>query len=63
MGKTKILASSESATTLEITASRDVRAELARALITAGYDLLRMQQNERRLESIFMNLTRTGGPQ
>jgi len=63
VGKTKILASSESATTLEITASRDVRAELARALVTAGHDVLRLQHNERRLESIFMNLTRAGGPQ
>ena len=63
VGKTRILASSESATTLEITANRDVRADLARALVTAGHDLLRMQQNERRLESIFMSLTRTGGPQ
>ncbi len=63
VSKTRILASSASATTLEITASHDVRAELARALITAGCDLLRLQQNERRLESIFMNLTHRGGPQ
>jgi ABC-2 type transport system ATP-binding protein len=63
VGKTRILASSEAATTLEITASRDVRAELARALVAAGCDLLRLEQIERRLESIFMNLTHPRGPQ
>jgi ABC-2 type transport system ATP-binding protein len=63
--KAKTVTSSESATILEITAHRDVRAEVARQLVTAGCDLLRLEQNERRLESIFMNLTQgpAGGPQ
>jgi ABC-2 type transport system ATP-binding protein len=63
VSKARVLTSSQSATTLEIAASSDVRAEIARALVTAGCDLLRLEQNERRLESIFMNLTHTGGPQ
>jgi ABC-2 type transport system ATP-binding protein len=63
--KARIVTSSDSATALEITASRDVRAEVARQLVTAGCDLLRLEQNERRLESIFMSLTQSppGGPQ
>jgi ABC-2 type transport system ATP-binding protein len=65
VAKVRVVASSEDATTLEIAASRDVRAEVARTLVTAGCDLLRLEHNERRLESIFMNLTQTpaGGPQ
>jgi ABC-2 type transport system ATP-binding protein len=66
VGKARIVASSEDgARTFEIVASRDVRAEVARLLVTAGCDLLRLEQNDRRLESIFMNLTQTptGGPQ
>ena len=65
VSKVRIVASSDSATTLEIKSTRDVRAEVARQLVTAGCDLLRLEQNERRLESIFMNLTHTpaGGPQ
>jgi ABC-2 type transport system ATP-binding protein len=50
-------------TTLEIAANRDVRADVARHLVGAGCDLLRLEQNERRLESIFMNLTREDGGQ
>jgi ABC-2 type transport system ATP-binding protein len=61
----KIVTRSEGATMVEITAIGDVRAEVARQLVTAGCDLLRLEQNERRLESIFMNLTQgpAGGPQ
>ena len=65
VSKARVLVTSDSATTLEITASRDVRPEVARQLVAAGCDLLRLEQNERRLESIFMNLTQApaGGPQ
>ena len=61
----KIVTRSEGATVVEVTAIGDVRAEVARQLVTAGCDLLRLEQNERRLESIFMNLTQgpAGGPQ
>jgi ABC-2 type transport system ATP-binding protein len=52
-------------TVFEIVASADVRAEVARLLVSAGCDLLRLERSESRLESIFMNLTKspTGGPQ
>jgi ABC-2 type transport system ATP-binding protein len=65
VSKVRVVSASDSATTLEITATRDVRAEVARILVSAGCDLLLLQQNERRLESIFMNLTQapTGGAQ
>ena len=65
VAKTRVVSTSESATTWELTANRDVRAQVARTVVTAGHDLLRLEQNERRLESIFMNLTQAspGGPQ
>lgn len=65
VGKVRIAASSDDGTTFEIAASRDVRAEVARQLVGTGCDLLRLEQNERRLESIFMNLTQaeSAGPQ
>jgi len=56
-------ATSEDTTVFEITASADIRAEVARLLVSAGCDLLRLTRSESRLESIFMNLTQAGGPQ
>ncbi|HEY5283098.1 MAG TPA: ABC transporter ATP-binding protein [Polyangia bacterium] len=56
-------ATSEGTTVFEITASADIRAEVARLLVSAGCDLLRLERSESRLESIFMNLTQAGGPQ
>jgi ABC-2 type transport system ATP-binding protein len=56
---------SDAATLFQITANADVRAEVARTLVGAGCDLLRLSQSASRLESIFMNLAQkpTGGPQ
>jgi ABC-2 type transport system ATP-binding protein len=53
------------ATVFEIAASTDVRADVARLLVGAGCDLVRLDRSASRLESIFMNLTQktTGGPQ
>jgi hypothetical protein len=46
----------------EVAASTDVRAEVARTLVAAGCDLLRLERNASRLEAIFMSLThRSGG--
>ena len=56
-------ATSEGTTVFEITASADIRAEVARLLVSASCDLLRLERSESRLESIFMNLTQAGGPQ
>jgi len=44
-------------TVFDIVANADVRAEVARLLVGAGCDLLRLERGESRLESIFMNLT------
>jgi len=54
---------SEATTVFEITAGTDVRAEVARVLVGAGCDLLRLERSTSRLEAIFMNLAKTGGPQ
>ena len=55
----------ENTTVFEIVASSDVRADVARLMVGAGCDLLRLERSESRLESIFMNLTQSpaGGPQ
>ena len=55
----------EGATVFEVVANADVRADVARLLVTAGCDLLRLERSASRLESIFMNLTKrpAGGPQ
>jgi ABC-2 type transport system ATP-binding protein len=65
VSRVRVVSANDSATTLEIIASRDVRAEAARLLVEVGCDLLRLEKNDGRLESIFMNLTQTpsGGPQ
>lgn len=65
VSRVRVASTNDSETTLEIIASRDVRAEVARLLVGEGCDLLRLEKNDRRLESIFMNLTQTppGGPQ
>jgi len=48
---------SEAATVFEITTSADIRPEVARMLVAAGCDLLRLEKSTSRLESIFMTLT------
>jgi ABC-2 type transport system ATP-binding protein len=56
----------ETSTVYTIVANTDVRAEVARLLVAAGCDLLRLEARAQlSLESIFMSLTAkpTGGPQ
>jgi ABC-2 type transport system ATP-binding protein len=57
VGKAKARSTADDTTVFEIVASADVRAEVARLLVGAGCDLLRLERSESRLESIFMNLT------
>jgi ABC-2 type transport system ATP-binding protein len=45
---------------MRISALTDVRAQLARTLVLAGLDLLRFDRGATRLESIFIQLARTG---
>jgi ABC-2 type transport system ATP-binding protein len=54
-------AESSEATTLEVEAEagRDVRAEIARAIVARGLDLLALQQVGMSLEEIFLHLTTT----
>jgi len=63
--KAQVRSTSADATVFEIMASADIRADVARLLVTAGCDLLRLERSTSRLESIFMNLTKqlAGGPQ
>jgi ABC-2 type transport system ATP-binding protein len=59
-------ATPEGGTVLTIAASNDVRAEIARLLVSSGCDLLRLEsKTQLSLESIFMSLTAkpAGGPQ
>lgn len=56
----------EASTVITVVASGDVRAELARLLVSGGCDLLRLESKaQASLESIFMSLTQkpVGGPQ
>jgi ABC-2 type transport system ATP-binding protein len=41
----------------ELACERDIRAEVARAVVGAGHDLLALQQDAARLESVFLALT------
>jgi ABC-2 type transport system ATP-binding protein len=47
--------------TLQLQASPDLRPRVAQALVGAGMELLRLDRGTQRLESIFLNLTRSGG--
>jgi ABC-2 type transport system ATP-binding protein len=47
--------------TLQLQASPDLRPRVAQALVGAGLELLRLDRGTQRLESIFLNLTGTGG--
>jgi ABC-2 type transport system ATP-binding protein len=62
-GVLSVRARSESADTatleVEAEAGRDVRAEIARAIVTRGLDLLSLQQVGMSLEEIFLHLTTT----
>jgi ABC-2 type transport system ATP-binding protein len=57
VAKAHCLSTSDTGVVFEITATTDVRADIARMLVGAGCDLLRLERSARRLESIFMNLT------
>jgi ABC-2 type transport system ATP-binding protein len=65
VSKTQTRSTPDNTTVFDIAASTDVRAEVARLMVAAGCDLLRLERSESRLESIFMNLTHGpgGGPQ
>jgi hypothetical protein len=39
-----------------VTASADCRAEVCRALVMAGYDVLQLERAERELERVFLEL-------
>jgi ABC-2 type transport system ATP-binding protein len=65
VSRAKAHATADGTTVFDIVASTDVRADVARLLVGAGCDLLRLECSESRLESIFMNLTQgpAGDPQ
>jgi gliding motility-associated transport system ATP-binding protein len=46
---------------LQVQAPADLRPRVAQALVGAGLELLRLDRGTQRLESIFLNLTRSGG--
>ncbi|HUS64201.1 MAG TPA: ABC transporter ATP-binding protein [Kofleriaceae bacterium] len=50
----------DGAKAFEVTAERDVRAELCRAMVEAGHDVVRLGGSERKLENIFLKLVQGG---
>ena len=55
-------ATTQDSTVFDITCGADIRPEVARLLVGAGCDLLRLERSSSRLEGIFMGLTgRAGG--
>jgi ABC-2 type transport system ATP-binding protein len=54
------LADEDGAEVFEITASSDVRAELARAVVAGGHDMMGLARTERELENIFLKLVQGG---
>jgi ABC-2 type transport system ATP-binding protein len=51
----------DDAMSFEVTAERDVRAELCRSLVEAGHGVVRLGGSERKLENIFLKLVQGGG--
>jgi ABC-2 type transport system ATP-binding protein len=47
--------------TFDVTSSRDARADICRALVEAGHDVLKLDRSQSELESVFMKLVQ-GGP-
>jgi ABC-2 type transport system ATP-binding protein len=58
VGEATVLRESDGVTTLSFRALPDLRPRLARALVQAGVDLLRIDRGAARLESIFLQLTK-----
>ncbi len=58
--QTIVTLEAEGETALRVRASADVRADLVRALVGAGFDVLRVDRGSNRLESIFLQLARDG---
>ena len=51
----------DDAMSFEVTADRDVRAELCRKLVEGGHGVVRLGGSERKLENIFLKLVQGGG--
>ncbi len=52
--------SDEGATVFEVASKVDVRAEICRALVAQGHDILQLARSQRELENIFLQLVRGG---
>jgi ABC-2 type transport system ATP-binding protein len=59
VGEATVLAEANGVATLSFRAAPDLRPRLARALVQNGVDLLRIDRGAARLESIFIQLTKT----
>mgnify|MGYP001194575692 FL=1 len=57
VGEVRLVGEEQGVTTLTLTTAGDVRAALARAVVTAGHDLLRLQPGSGQLEGLFLQLT------
>jgi ABC-2 type transport system ATP-binding protein len=61
LGEATILREGDGVSALTFRAPPELRPRLARALVQNGIDLLRIDRGAARLESIFLQLTKTGG--
>lgn len=57
MGAVRILSEDDGVVTLHLEGAAELRPAIARALVAAGLDLLRLDKGAERLESIFLKLT------
>jgi ABC-2 type transport system ATP-binding protein len=55
---TRVLSEGNGTAVLRVDAATDVRPQIARAVVTAGMDLLRLQRETEALEDIFLRLTK-----
>lgn len=58
VARTSVLRQAGGVTTLRVESSADLRAQVARALVMGGIDLVRIDRGAARLEDIFLQLTR-----
>ncbi len=59
--KSEIVEDRDGVLTIDIDCKSDIRPEVARALVEAGHDVLRIDRSQRELESIFIKLVQGAG--
>ncbi|QRK08762.1 ABC transporter ATP-binding protein [Archangium violaceum] len=60
MGPVRVMGEAEGVVTLRVEAPADLRPKVARAVVDAGLELLRLDRGVEKLESLFLRLTQAG---